>query len=186
MTLPLDPLGTISLAEENLRTMLSASTAFQTFCGIDPLGDQPAAEALARIYRDGLPGPADDTSYTLAELQALRPYAVIFTADAHGLLLERDAAEQFEASGHIHVRLQRDCPSTYDDEPTSDANRDFKNFLGQIMNDLCSLRGQAASGQLMFDRLSLDYGPYWPTPQAAEAQGYWQGADLSVRWRGLP
>ena len=58
--------GTISLAKQALRNTLAASSTFQTLVDADD-----AAGALASIYSNGLPKPADGRRHTLAELEGL-------------------------------------------------------------------------------------------------------------------
>ncbi len=174
-----EPAGALSLPEEYLRAMLADSAAFRTLCGA-----ADAAGALDHIYRDGLPPPADGREFTPAELSALRPHAIIFLADSDGLTLDRDSAEGFLASGRAMIALERDCPSSLGDEPTSDANRQWKNIIGQIMYDLCDLTAEAKPGYLQLTRIRLHLGPFWPEKKDAIAQGLWQGAVLEVRWSG--
>jgi|GEM_PF-1789324 len=174
-----EPAGCISLAQHYLRQMLANCAAVRTWLGVD---DEEGA--LARIHHEGLPKPADNAvEHTRAELIAYRPYAVVFTAESGGLTLNHDAggaAFEFAESGRLTVRLYQNCPDEYGDEPSSDANLQFKNSVGLIMDGLAALSGTA--GYLAFDRLGLADGPYWGHPDLVPGQGVWQGAELSIEW----
>ncbi len=173
------PAGSISLAQEHLRTMLADCDAFRTWAGA---ADQ--AEALERIHHEGLPAPANHADvFTLAELQAYRPYAVVYTGEENGFSRTLDAAGgdfSFASSGQLKLRLYQDAPESCGDEPSSDANLQFKNAIGQILDDLCELAGQP--GYLAFNQITLDNGPYWAHPNSAPTEGVWQGVEIGIQW----
>ncbi len=175
------PAGTISLAQQALKTTLADVTAFRTFADA---GDQAAA--LARIHMEGLPKPGDGRQHTRTELETYRPYAVIFTDDPRGLIKTVDAhsgAFDFAAAGRLKLRIFQDAVDQYDNGPTADANVVFKNHVGEIIDGLCGLAGQG--GYLAFERIALDEGPYWGHPKLAPSQGVWQGAEIGIEWRGI-
>jgi hypothetical protein len=182
----LTPAGSISLAQELLRVTLSNCPNWQALCGApDGPVDQPTA--LGRIYHEGLPKPSGGGPvHTRDELIALRPYAVVFLPDARGFSRAQDAAGgtfEFLASGSMRLRLYRNCPESYNSEPSGDANLDWKNVIGQILDDLCGLAGQ--EGYLCFDAIRVVAGPYWGAPQDVPTLGVWQGVDLELDWKGL-
>jgi len=174
-----EPADTISLAESFLKASLADCEAFRTWAGA---ADQ--AEALERIYYDGLPEPAHGAEeHSLAELQNYRPYAVIYTAEALGFQKLRVGAEAWQASGRLILRLYQDAPAGADSQPSADANRVFKNCLGAIISGLCDLCGQA--GYLCFNAIRVDEGPYWGQPDDLPSHGVWLGAQLSIDWEGI-
>jgi len=175
------PAGCLSLAEENLRLTLADATAFRTWCGA---ADQAAA--LARIYREGLPAPQHGDNYTAEELSLYRPYAVVFTLEQAGLTKTLDSISahyEFAAQGRLKLRLYQNCPGGFNDQPTSDANIQWKNSIGQIIDGLCDLAGQA--GYLACSEIRVDAGPYWAHPKKVPVEGLWQGVELGIAWRGV-
>ncbi len=182
----MEPSGSISLAQENLRQTLSNVSAWQALCGApdDPL-DQAAA--LAKIYHEGLPKPADDKPvHSREELIALRPYAVVFLPEGSGFRRIQDAISdsfEFQSMGAMRLRLYRNCPESFDSEPSGEANLDWKNVIGNIIDGLCALAGQA--DYLAFDQIGIVAGPYWGHPQDVPTLGVWQGVELELTWRGL-
>jgi hypothetical protein len=174
------PAGCLSLAQENLRVTLADAAAFRTWCGA-----ADRAAALLRIYHEGLPAPQTGDTFTREELQQYRPYAVVFTQEQAGLTKTLDSIGthyQFAAQGRLKVRLYQNCPAGFRDQPTSDANLEWKNTVGAIIDDLCELAGQP--GYLSFDEIRIDAGPYWSHPQLVPAEGIWQGVELGMAWRG--
>jgi hypothetical protein len=175
------PAGPLSLAAEYFRTALADSTAARTWLDADN-----QAEALARIHHHGLPGPANGREYTLAELQTYRPYAVVFAAEQNGFRATLEAAGdgfEYQRAGRLVARLYQNCPDALTDEPSSDANLQWSNTIGQIIEDLLASSGKA--GYLAFTALAVTAGPFWNHPKAAPAQGVWQGVELAVDWTGL-
>ena len=173
----ISPAGTLSKAQGYLRDTLAASSTFQELVGAGS-----AADAKGQIYHEGLPDPDDGEAFTLAELQKLRPYAVIWTAAENGFqrTFESSGADDtFDASGSLIMRLERDAPPPKNDEPASTLNTDWLNVVGQILDDLCELRRGA--GYLMFETVTLEEW-YWSDPVLAETQGQFQGARIRVDW----
>ena len=126
------PAGPISLAESVLRTTLADCTHFRSW-----VGAANQAQALDRIYLDGLPPPANNAdSHTLSELQALRPFAVIYTEEQRGWRTRQNAAgtrHWFIHSGSLTVRFEQDSPSDALDDP-GELDRRFRNTIGQIVS----------------------------------------------------
>lgn len=86
--------------------LLSKNTGFWQFTGA-----ADAAAALSHIYRDFLPEPADKNEHTLAELQAMRPFAMVWQSESNGWHARRNAATScFKISGMIVVRFEWDVP----------------------------------------------------------------------------
>jgi hypothetical protein len=187
------PAGCISLAQEYLRATLGDSPTFRQWCGAvaqvqaqgltdpDAVAAAEQAAALARIYHEALPAPAVNTTYSLAEWAALRPYAVV-SLDQHNGLRKVHAATSnnygFFDTGRLWLLLAA-APG----EGMSEAAADFafKNAVGQILDDLCGLAGlpgyiaaesitlvtwgrnthedAAGSGEELIAVLSIEWGP---------------------------
>jgi hypothetical protein len=174
--------GTISLAEEALRVALADCAAFRTW-----VGAADRAEALESIYVDGLPAPAGDADvHTRAELEALRPYAILFTAEGDGVRRRLEAGGGtfcFDAGGRLIVRLVQDCPQSLDDQPTSWANQQWRQTVGLIRADLRQTAAQPNQAEyLAITRLAVASGPYWSPREVAVLEGVWQGVELEAVW----
>lgn len=103
------PDGVHKVARQNLKTTLSKCTYFQQWHG----NSWSEAQAAARIYLGGLPRPASGDEHTKAELQALRPYALIYTETESGLTFTPRSAGagqelHFIPSGVLVIELERD------------------------------------------------------------------------------
>lgn len=173
------PAGSLSLAQEYLRATVAASATFQALVGADS-----AAEAIERIYHNGLPKPANGQTHTKAELQAYRPYGVVYTTEKQGFSRSVESVSghfDFAESGQLTLKLVRESPDSAGDDPTAAANLDWTNLIGQIIDEMCDLAGLA--DYLAFHTISLVEGPYWPQhPKLIETQGLWQGVELLVQW----
>lgn len=172
------PAGTLSLAKSHLRAMLAACTAFQTWTGA-----ADAAAALERIHYEGLPAPSGEER-TLDEWESLRPYAVIWMAEQGGFRRDLDSwsdTGEFNASGRLMLRFEQACPDGHNEEPSSDANLQFSNSVGQIIDGLCALVGGA--GYLAFTAIGVEFGPYWPHPNDVPTRGLYQSVECFVDWR---
>ncbi len=145
------------------------------------------AAALASIYHEGLPKPADGSTHTKAELEALRPYAIIWTDPDGGYATQSDSAPSsaggFVSAGSLLVEIERNSTDGAEDEPTSAANLDWRNAVGKIIDDLCDLSG--TESYMILESITLDHGPYWNDRASAETHGIYQGVRLAVRWGGI-
>jgi len=175
----MDPVASLSLAQEGLRVMLGDCATFRGLCGADD-----REEALSHLHHEGLPAPAEGSEHSKQELEAYRPYGVIYTDERNGFKRRRASTGSFASSGRLKLRLYRSCPEAYEDEPTSDANLDWKNLIGQIVAELCALAIAGGPEHLAFDDIAVDFGPYWSGPELAVTQGVWQAVELGIGWGG--
>jgi len=168
-------------AMQALRVLLADSSTFRTL-----VGETTRVKAMTHIYLEGLPEPASGDTHTAAELAAYRPCAVIYSDEAGGWTKDYESAgdhHQLGDGGELHLVLMQTCPVGLDAAPDSDANRQFKNTLGQIVDDLCDLTGNGSSAdRLVFDSVRLAEGPWWNHPDKEPTAGIEQGADLLVAW----
>jgi hypothetical protein len=180
------PVGVIATVKDLLRTSLATCTAFRTWDGASYTVDQ----AKDRIYFDALPPPEDQNEYTAAELDVLRPYAII-SKDERGIEFELESvsgsSQSFKPSGRLVVKLARNFPDVDEEaDPAAAADRSFENMVGQLMKSgdpaapgLLELSG--TSGYLSIRRLS-EAGPYRVDPQDATQLGDHQVHMLFVDW----
>jgi hypothetical protein len=170
--------GSISLAQESLRTMLADCPAFRALCGAADRG-----AALAHIYHEGLPPPANGSEHTAAEHAALRPWAIVYTDGRRGFQRRKESTGGFRSAGKLRLRLARSCDAA-DAEPTADSMLAWKNIVGQILAELCGAAIVAAAEHLAFDEIAVEDGPFAAAPTLAETQGMWQGVELAIAWGG--
>jgi hypothetical protein len=174
------PSGSISLAQQHLKLQLADCAAFRTWC---KTGNQ--AEALSHIYLEGLPKPpAGQKTYMKEQLESLRPYALVNTKASGGFSLSFGSFgshAEYDASGKLEVTLFQNCPENLGNDPTSDANQQFSNFCGELIDQLATLSGQA--GYLCFERLTFD-GPYWTHPLLLPTEDLYQWCEIGVDWKG--
>lgn len=130
----------ISLAEQHLANMLADAPAFRALAS----GVTTAEQAHARmIHYDALPPPEGDQAvHTPDELNKLRPFAILFTAEQNGYRRRRTATGCFVESGQIVLHLECNIPAALASD-RSEALRRFKNSLGAILDDLEPLTEQA-------------------------------------------
>lgn len=171
------PAGSLMLAQDNARKTLGDVTAFRTWAGA-----ANQAEALARIYHDGLPPPADREAYTKDELELYRPCALIWTDPDNGFSTEilSTSGDSFDAVafGKIVISLEENVPADIADD-LAEVDIRFKNSVGQIVDGLWDLFGKA--GYLACLKMDLD-GPQRVRPDNEPDQGDWMIAILTLHW----
>jgi len=109
------PNGIIRGVEDALAQTLAACHAWQHWQG----ANLNSTQALARIYRNALPKPVSGgASHTLAELQALRPFILIYTDTDGGFVMDREAASSgYDQSGKVIACIEQDVPEALLDDP---------------------------------------------------------------------
>ncbi len=156
--------GCISLAQETLRVTMANVVEFQTL-----VGAADAAAALGDVYHEGLPPPADENSdtYTRAELEALRPYALIWTEEEQGFRLTPDSADGFSVSGTLHCQIEHDIDPLIAND-AGEVDRQHRNLIGKIIDEL---KPMARLGPyLAWETLTFS-GPFRRHPDDIEEMG---------------
>lgn len=174
-----DPANCIMLAQSRLRTTLANSASFRTWTGT-----ATPTLALARIYHEALPPPAAGGEYTLAEMTAYRPYAIIWTDPEAGFrktaISVSTTGNEFDEAGRMGVQLAQTVAAGDIGNPSEIAIK-FMNAVGGILSDICILAGQA--GYLTITDVMIDEGPYLNDPDAQSVEGVVVGLTLGVQWR---
>lgn len=168
------PAGTANLAVKHFRDMLGACPECR-----DWMGEPDAANALERIYYDGLPLPVDRRHYARGELETYRPFVIANIAPSQGFSRTKTSMDAFSETGILEVKLQQTAPESLENDPSSDANVQWLNSIGQIIDGLCDLEVDAAAGHLIFNRIELVEW-WWSNPKDAIKYGMFQGAKLRV------
>jgi len=175
------PTGSISLIEEAGRQVLAACATFRSF-----VVSLDVPTALNHIYRDDLPPPTDGKSYTVAEHQALRPCAIVSLDRNAGLAFRREADLVWSATGRLTIQLLRslDTEDLLDGNPTAEAERDFDDLVGPILDELLAKSGGglAEVAYLDFVGAVVQFGPYSGDPKRIGEMGAWQGVTLVLEF----
>ncbi len=169
-----EPAGSMNLAVKYFRNMLGDTPAILTW-----MSEPAAVNALERIHYEGLPDPVNGVAYEKKELEMLRPFAFVYIADQAGFSRRRISTSNFDQVGSIVLHLEQNSPESLGDGPTSDANTQWSNTIGLIIDGLIDLRVAGAAGHLMFDRIRLMLRGSASKEQAA-TQGMFQRALLSI------
>ncbi len=174
----LTPTGLLTLPLANLRTLLAASAAWQSWTG----AGSPAA-AAERIYLIGLFPLA--RSFTLAELQAMRPFAVVDLWTPPGgyggepWKSDRVAESAYQDAGKLTLDLVDEvAPEDANDIAT--AKLRFLNDCGSVLSDMQNLSGTDA--YLTVHRFELFQGPVRCDPDVVAVQGDFYRAQFIVHW----
>jgi len=174
--------GILSLVKDQLRASLADSPACQAVLGV-----RSSTAAKARIYLRNLPKPSGD-AYTVAELEVLRPSALIFTGYTGGESETRLAdavgtSTEYRSIGKLCLRIARPVPEGLSDD---DADAQWDDAVDAILDDLWALSGSAGSEEyLAIAAMKILEGPGRHHPDYDSAQGVEQGVDIEITWGGL-
>ncbi len=170
--------GSISKALANLANSIAGSSTFQGW-----VGAVTQAAALLSVHFETLTAPAaDDGLYTKAELEALRPYALITTAGHTSEVVAGGGGSSYMRSGAMLVRFEQDIDPD-DTEADGEVGRKLLNTVGDIVADMETLSGTA--GYLAFDGLDMAEGYQRTAQNELSHIGDAVLVELSVRWRGI-
>jgi len=171
--------GALTTVEETARHTLADCEAWRELTAT--VGNERSS--LARIHTDALPPPPDEAeAYNREQVEGLRPYALLWLAADGGFrrhIVAKDTRNRFSDSGEVRVKICATVPSELAGDP-AEADRQFKNSIGTIINQLCDLAGQA--GYLDFTELELTAGPWRNGDEEALAEGDVIGCDMSLLW----
>lgn len=138
------------------------------------VGASDHASAMAHIWHEALPPPADGAdNYTLAEMQAYRPFALIFTNDLDGELSSRQASNPgaWADQGSLRILLEIDTPADLDESPVL-----LDHMLKQIVGRIIRRPSDETAGQF--------YGLIDRAHTTNETDGYSYLATDQVSFRG--
>lgn len=162
--------------QEIARQTLAACDSFQSL-----VSASSAARAAEHIYHDAWPKPASGQPvHTLAEMNALRPSAIVYTDENNGFVSTRDASADicWHHSGIIHFVIFRNVPVVDVNDP-SNVDVDFRTILGDIYSELIDL--SETPDMLAIRRITFD-GPWRTEIKDLSAIGDAQAAKLIVEW----
>lgn len=110
------------------------------------VGATTHAEAFARIWHESIPESADyaSDSFSLEALQALRPFALIYTVDTDGASLSRQAMTPggWSDSGVLRIMIEINTPEELEDSPVL-----LDQLMKQILSRIIRRPSDETSGQ---------------------------------------
>lgn len=175
--------GIIHCPLETARTTLSKCTAWQTWQG----NAWSEADALARIYIDALPPPANNAvEHSLEELKEYRPYIVVTDAVEGGFTIFKNASGGgFSQGGMIVVEINQDEP---DDIATdyAEVRKQMRIGMGKLLRSLDinnpGLAELAETPGCLFWRRANVVGPVRTEEAELARLGDAQRAWIEIHW----
>ncbi len=167
----------LALAQNHLRVSLADCATFRAWVGAT--GDDAQQQARDRIHDEGLPEPPLGVVYSLEEIQALRPHAIISTLSFRSEHDSSGSGFGFAHSGILVLRLEQDVPTDIAND-MAEIGRRFTNLVGAIWDELEALSG--GGGYLAIE--SIDMGePFGRSAeQDAESIGDFVRVELTITW----
>lgn len=99
------------------RQMLADCYHWRRIAGGEPWDD---AESLAHVHLDALPPPAAGGEHTLAELQAMRPFAIVSLGEGEAIHFDLDSSGNccVGMGGSVDVYIEMDVPTELRNTPS--------------------------------------------------------------------
>lgn len=171
----------LSDVQENARSLLAASTAWQTWTGA-----ADATQAAEHVYYKGLPRPplppeeeSEPEAFGLKYQQGLRPFAILDfppeSAFAWSLLSPHGTGGQLDL-------LFVDNIAPGDEYDVLDAERDFVNKLGDVLEDLATNSGVNLTAYLRVTEIRLAEGPWRGGEDERATRGDYVAARVELQW----
>ena len=179
-------IGCISKAEEKLRSMLAACSAFQAWVGAD-------VNPMDRIHLVELPPPITDDeeadqNFSLPEIVGRRPFALIWTPSDQPFSIDIIASPNTpNPSGVLRIRLEENVPASLE-RNYPEAYRQFLNTVGAIIHSeethnpgLVELLGVCGSQYLNFHHLEV-VDHLRTTSDDMPTMGDAHKCEIEIRW----
>ena len=172
------PTGRISVNHELLRQHVADCPTWQAF-----VQATTKEQAANRIHIQTTPDPEDGNAYRRDELEALRPFATVFTAETDGFGADATAAHgdgfSYTDSGRLKLTIEADIRTELS---RADALIEFDNMLGTLLDEILARSGQG--GYLAIGRLTFDVGPVPCKRMAVGGQGSFLYLEMGIEWGG--
>lgn len=179
--------GLISDNLEAFRKQLADCSQYQSFLGVST-----SAAAVERTYLAALPKPADGCEYTLEELAALRPFAVLSLSMANGIGLRSDGVGAWRCRGRFVLWLEAGVPTAYQPGKDVDAidltadletgDRWIQNLIGNILPEIADAGSGVTPGYLPLNSVDVRMGPSREPNDATATQGPHYVTVLEFEW----
>ena len=175
-----DAVGAYAKARDNLRASLAASSTFQSW--VDA-ADPTLAKALARIHLSGTPAPTNGETYSVVEVTAMTPLAIIrtktFVTRANTAV---GAGACYERGSDLIVDLLGPVDEATAAVP-AECGRLIDNVVSGIITDLEALNGQP--GYLAWRQIAIQEEPERGEVGELPTRGdQWQ-IRMIVTWMGI-
>jgi hypothetical protein len=161
---------------------LIASTAFQDIVEAGSGPGTVAENTAAHVFLEE--SPRSGTYFDQEELEQLRHFAYVTSANEDGYRLFLVSTKHHETTGQVRIgieRLIRD--SEWMENGRHIPMRWFKNRVGDFMRGLqpFSETYNGAAGPIM-QSINVDFGPRENREIAQPTQGFWLSCQLSIEW----
>lgn len=167
--------GDWALAHKHMAASLANCDEWQDWTGANN-----ATQAASRVFQESPTAPRYSDTYSLDELQSLRPYAVIETPDDGAFRMAFTARGTTIESGALLIFIQADVPEAIADQPDEIALR-IRNRIGTLAQELMANRETA--GYLAIN--SIEVIDISRTPKNEHARiGDAIDVQLRVEWGG--
>lgn len=158
---------------------LIASTAFQDIVEATAGPGTATEKTTAHVFLEE--APRQGTDYTLEELEALRHYGIVTSANEDGFSLVLGNTKIHESTGEVEVVIRRLVRESERKQNSRDiAMRWFKNRVGDFMESLQSY--SETNGGPIMQSINVAFGPRETTEMAQPMQGFWLTCHLSIVW----
>lgn len=141
-----------------------------------------ATEAATLIFGDELVDPDDGHAYTKEELQSLKHYAQVYSADEGGYSANDDGSGWVRKSGVAIIYIER-LVTEYEQNSETDPlaiERWFGNRVGDLMDQVTTYIRDNSGPQVKGWFVSA--GPGTNDRKQWDSLGRWQGIEISVEW----
>ena len=168
--------GPITAAKDAFSSMLANSAGFQALVGVET-----SVDAAKRIYSRGLPPPANAMRYTLDELAALRPFAILYFPDRDPYVARRTAHMAWGEAGRVEAYFEVAIDPSNANDPAA-AEAALTDLLGGVVSDLKAAAGQA--GALNLTEIAVGVRPMRCSEKERGSEGDHFFTILAVAWHG--
>ena len=175
--------ATVPIEQQYLKTTLAAAAAFQTW-----VDAADAAEAAERVHCFMLPEPEDPDprnpdEYPREQLEALRPFALIFDPEDERERTEMVAvgtAAEFSRSGRLHVRFEQNAPDGIEGVH-AETHQAFYEAIRDVLAGMDALP-RGAGLYLAYTSHEIVTVPHWEKPEGKTGKGLSQVMVVSFDW----
>lgn len=162
-------------AEAKIMAALANSARFQEITETED-----ATDAALKIFGEELNRPNDGHAFTLVELQNLKAYGQVYSAD-ESPYARTFLESRLVASGTAIIYIER-LVTNYEqnNEVPLGTERYWKNRIGDLMVQVESYLEETAG--LFVKSNAVSAGPGLNDSSKWQANGMWQGIELTLEW----
>ena len=164
-------------SEQAIADAVANSARFQQIVGVSN-----ATDATALVFGEQIADPETGETYDLAELQNLKHYAQVYSADENPYGKRRSPTSRFEPFGSVILFIERlvtDWDQNATDAPES-VHRWSKNRAGDVVDQIISYLDD--NGGPFIRTVVVTDGPGLNSREKWKTQGMWQGIEFTIDW----